>query len=184
MTTANDQIACPECGYGWNEFTQGFHYTHCSKVAHLSREQPASETTKAEVWTFCARGQHEHCTGEAQLTRTGPPSKCGCNCHEHHDAPAAPERSEWQVVSVNPARPSSDVRLVDEKGNRILLLASAQRGLLEQFATEHNGFTKYQAIALRVRERLADFPRFLKENHSHALGKIVSECLTELAKIK
>jgi hypothetical protein len=24
-------IACPECGFGWNDYTQGQHYDHCSQ---------------------------------------------------------------------------------------------------------------------------------------------------------
>lgn len=27
----NESIACPECGFGWNDFTYDKHYTHCSK---------------------------------------------------------------------------------------------------------------------------------------------------------
>lgn len=76
MTTANDQIACPECGYGWNEFTHGFHYTHCSKVAHLNHEQITYQCPNC--------GQVDSHTDE-----------CPSNPQRYeHDTPAAPERGD------------------------------------------------------------------------------------------
>jgi hypothetical protein len=91
-------------------------------------------------------------------------------------------------VNVNPARESSDVKLVDQNGNRILLLASSQRPLLEQFAHEHN----QHATLIEQRERLSraayqaiirmeDLPRWLEKNDAPVLGQVVAECLADLS---
>lgn len=51
---ANELIACPECGYGWNDFSKGFHYTHCSRVAG----SPAAKPTKALSLNLDDSGQN------------------------------------------------------------------------------------------------------------------------------
>lgn len=36
---SQEQIACSECGFGWNEFTHGQHYTHCSQYYDIDTER-------------------------------------------------------------------------------------------------------------------------------------------------
>lgn len=79
---------CPKCGVG----ICGDHMT--AWLNHKPHhEQPAS-ATGSELWPFCAKGEHEHCAGEAQLTRKGPPSRCGCTCHEQRPASEAQGTTE------------------------------------------------------------------------------------------
>lgn len=121
MTIANDQIACPECGYGWNDYTRGFHYTHCSKVDHLNHEQPRPEQGSGEPTTQQYIGSDGY-------------------AHEV-SAPAAPERGEWRVIKTIPERPESDVELHPSNYDALRLPWHRQE-LLEVIVRYANGYPK------------------------------------------
>lgn len=156
-------------------------------------EQPSTTQTSENVWPFCAKDEHHHCAGEAQLTRKGPPSRCGCSCHEY--GPPAPRAGDRERVILNSdlvVRPMPKTLLKTK-----CLLATDDGWPVAEFyreeeaegiAHEHNQHSTLVAqqdrlslAAYRAVTRMADLSRWLEKNDARVLGEIVAECLADLS---